>query len=711
MRKTQPARSGFWMLLFFSVLFGLLLEAAQVRNTPYSKTWDMPEHWIRLNQASVRTVEYEITNGVYTPSGADPKLIIDTEGLNVRTIRIFLEEPFDTDNECQVYYSNEEESFYPDRIERLVFRGGEKSGMACIPGDYGYIRIDIDESFTLDKILVSEEYPIETGRIRVRYRFLNAVLWALCAFFIGNGIRKRETFRNLAKTVRTRLRERKKKPGTAVLITVLCAAAGAAIPAVYFLAGLRFNLPAVLFTVCFLFTAAGLIVFREALPSHPEWFFALAAGGLVLFSSLCLPVGRITRDLESHYRFAEILSYQGETVYTPADRFVVKNGLLNSYLPVNESEAMERLLSFESETYDLSYDTVKGQTYAQHVLKHVGNIPNAMGLYLGRAMGLTFTWRFRLGRLMSGLIYILVLWGAIRILPYGKMVLVCIGLFPTNLLMASNYAYDPMVTAWIALGLSYFLRQYYEKDAPFQWGDGLRSLLCTVLGCLSKAVYFPVVFLLLLLPSGRFTDRKRKYLWRGLVALSVLFLILSFMLPFLTSTQAGDARGGAGVNAGEQVRYILTNPLAYTGTLLRFLMNYLSVKESYAYIGHYAYLGILVNALILAIVLSVVCFTEDYPDEIPHFRTHQAVAALAFFASVCLAVTALYVSFTPVGADFVAGCESRYITPVLFPLLSFLHFRGGNPKIDRRISNGLIFAVFIVFNYYGLFQAALRYMQ
>ena len=145
MRKTQPARSGFWMLLFFSVLFGLLLEAAQVRNTPYRKEWDLPEHWIRLNQASVRTVEYEIADGVYTPSGADSKLIIDTDGLNVRTIRIFLEEPFDTDTECQVYYSNEEESFYPDRIERLVFPAGEKSGTACIPDDYAYIRIDIDE--------------------------------------------------------------------------------------------------------------------------------------------------------------------------------------------------------------------------------------------------------------------------------------------------------------------------------------------------------------------------------------------------------------------------------------------------------------------------------------------------------------------------------------------------------------------------------------
>jgi uncharacterized membrane protein len=39
------------------------------------------------------------------------------------------------------------------------------------------------------------------------------------------------------------------------------------------------------------------------------------------------------------------------------------------------------------------------------------------------------------------------------------------------------------------------------------------------------------------------------------------------------------------------------------------------------------------------------------------------------FMALCLAATALYISFTPVGENTIAGCQVRYIVPVLFPIL------------------------------------------
>ena len=65
---------------------------------------------------------------------------------------------------------------------------------------------------------------------------------------------------------------------------------------------------------------------------------------------------------------------------------------------------------------------------------------------------------------------------------------------------------------------------------------------------------------------------------------------------------------------------------------------------------------------------------------------------------ICLGVsvliwTALYVSYTPVGALEIAGVQPRYFLPLAFPMLLILHSDKIKHNISDRIYDTIIFAV------------------
>ena len=57
----------------------------------------------------------------------------------------------------------------------------------------------------------------------------------------------------------------------------------------------------------------------------------------------------------------------------------------------------------------------------------------------------------------------------------------------------------------------------------------------------------------------------------------------------------------------------------------------------------------------------------------------EIYAVIVYFGLAALIATALYIAFTPIGFETINGCQARYITPLLFPLLALI----GNPGILR----------------------------
>ena len=177
----------------------------------------------------------------------------------------------------------------------------------------------------------------------------------------------------------------------------------------------------------------------------------------------------------------------------------------------------------------------------------------------------------------------------------------------------------------------------------------------------------------------KFKDQsyRRKYV---IACISVIILIcFTLMLPFLLNVGSyTDVRGGSDVSTTGQISYILHNPFEYAKTLLYFMADYTSFAQASYYSSFYAYVSIYSHAsgpisfcatATLLIVLFCAFTDKGECDDFKKVGWYKLLMVGSAFATLVLIASALYITFTAVGSQTIAGCQWRYIVPSLFPLL------------------------------------------
>ncbi|USR79458.1 DUF2142 domain-containing protein [Arcanobacterium pinnipediorum] len=419
---------------------------------------------------------------------------------------------------------------------------------------------------------------------------------------------------------------------------------------------------------------------------------AILAGSLLTLS--IPPVPGISWDDEIHYARSDGLSFFGQGKATASEfEYVQRAWLDNEGLHIFDIEERVASIDQQYETDVSSYrihnvDQIAeiGANKSLFAIPSVGAIPSAIGIWLGRLFALSFSWQFICGRLANLAFYAAVMAGAIRITPINKALLAGIGLIPTSIFLASNYSYDPWSIAFISLGCALVLREIAQTDRKLTIPTFILMMSALVVGIMPKAIYFPILAIAFFMPKEKFSATFIQRRYRRASVLIVALMVLSFVLPLLFSpaVQAGDPRGGNGVNSVEQVVYILTNPFQYALTLLKFLAGYLSPLASGDYSLSFGYLGSLYEVipaivLIPLILLIVLAYSPWKKGESILSVGQRLTLCGALLVTVVLIVTALYVSFNPVGAHVIKGVQVRYLLPLLFPFFLVV-FSGAVPQ-------------------------------
>lgn len=308
---------------------------------------------------------------------------------------------------------------------------------------------------------------------------------------------------------------------------------------------------------------------------------------------------------------------------------------------------------------------------------HVGNIPNAVGLWVGRLLHLDFVGRYIMGRIAGVLFYSLTMFFAMRRLKSGRLALGVFSLFPTLVILSASYTYDTWSVSLIAYAFAAFVGNCQKGECELTLHDACAPLVPFVLGALVRAVYFPLLVVLLVLPAKRFSSRRDSALYRALVVFAAAALLASFGIRFLVAPGGGDPQGSADVSQGNQVGFILADPIRYVGVMLATTGHVLAPDrlvafEPLAFSAPYVVAPSVpqssaINGLLLGLVL-VVCVLDRTQDDLVLAR--PLVKALAMLGLACgwgLAITGLYVSFTAVGAPLAEGVQVRYLLALLPP--------------------------------------------
>lgn len=286
---------------------------------------------------------------------------------------------------------------------------------------------------------------------------------------------------------------------------------------------------------------------------------------------------------------------------------------------------------------------------------------SAVGIFISKLLGGSIADIYITGRIFNLLAYILLIAITLKILPHKKYIIYSIFFMPMLLALASVYSPDGIGTALIALFIAYCLR-LHEKDS-IKIKEVLKLLLLLILAASIKSVgYIGIVLIVFILPLKKILRQNKKYIKYLIPALAIIGVAVIFI--YITNINApGDTRV-QGTGTREQFEYILKNPIQYFKVLLKHIVNVFFSLRGMSFLNAPMFFSKTYYNVFL--VMTIYLFFISITDSSKQLKIkHRILFVFTFFVICAMISTAMYLSYTKVGATYIDGYQMRYMFPTL----------------------------------------------
>lgn len=328
---------------------------------------------------------------------------------------------------------------------------------------------------------------------------------------------------------------------------------------------------------------------------------------------------------------------------------VIDAGFWQSYLraPVSERGFVRRELDTKS-------------VYSPVLL-----FPQAVAMRLfGRNIGVPTLPAFSLSRLAGLLSYLVLIWLALRLMPFGKWTLLVLAVSPMALFQAATLTPDTISNG---IGFLFIAGCLWLAKAPqIGWREAGALVVLIFLLFLAKLNIVPLILLpfLLILPP-KFESKR---LYALLLAITVALFLIEVAGWNWVASRNFDSLLLDEANPRAQILYMLTDPFAFLLTLLKD-----AAAHGWTYLqgwingyGYYYWIPPQIVSLFYLLSLLAVLALDSTSEFIN--RKTRVIFLLVFAAGYTATIASLYVSYTPVGAEQVSGVQGRYFVPLVLPL-------------------------------------------
>ncbi len=668
-----------------------------------------------FNNCFVNALGYDVNDGTYTPNNSDPQInlkFLEDYSDGVYGFEIYLDEEIDLSN-VQVYFGRDSQNYSEGDSIKLLKKNANVAQVISSK-KFKFARVDINEEFTIDGFRVAEEvrYVEQTGWESYMYMFLTNLVVSLvvaCFSKIKIGIKR---ILELCKKLLAYVWQNKKIIIKYSIVLLMIFALSYGVEKSYGRIKNQdyFNRYRFVIIYAIQLIIAITIWFRKSILKYMHIYFFIIMMIVGTVHTYVAPrTCGVSYDDEIHYGRTEFFSRFGNGKISEESKKMI--AAYAGFALTKNGYSIDGRIHWEASFLDYEGKEILIDTQSYNISeKYVSYIPGVVGLNIGRGLGMDYIDTFMFGKWMNMLCYSLVLAVSVKLMKTrGKLIIIAIGMIPTSLFMASTYTYDWWVIVFTILGYAMFfsdIQQNKKITTKKMW----MIMFVMVIAMLPKAVYFPLIFPMMLLNKDKYEDSRKS---RWLVVFAMFILIASFILPMLIGTgSTGDVRGGSEVNAMEQIKFILSQPLEYTRILLTFLTNYVSTDNASGYLTMLGYYGTAEFYTICLLVIATTAIIDNnvIVDKVTDSKIFKAGVLLAVFGSLVLVATALYVDFTPVMYQTINGCQPRYILPVIFIVL----FGICRIKIDvpKAIKGKCAMVVCVVMSYiylYGIYDLCIAY--
>lgn len=308
--------------------------------------------------------------------------------------------------------------------------------------------------------------------------------------------------------------------------------------------------------------------------------------------------------------------------------------------------------------------------------------PQALGMAIGRIFNFSPLVLLYLGRIVNLLIWLLLVYLAIKITPIYKWLLVLLALTPMSLYQAASLSADALTNGLAFLLIAFIFKSAFKQQQITKL-NLLVIVLLSLLLSLSKLAYWSIIFLFLVIPVKNFA-RKRQYF---LTFIGVSVLSLAAVISWLIITQHLNVPlrlDAPNVSTGERFIYIVNHPwkllFLIGNTLYVYGLNYL--EQFIGGLGWGETKLPLWHVVSYGLVLVGVALYSHQKDVFVSPQ-QKLVSLIVAVVNIGLIFTLLYLTWTSLDSNVIHGIQGRYFIPVA-PLLFLLFY---NQKIKVNFKN------------------------
>ena len=299
----------------------------------------------------------------------------------------------------------------------------------------------------------------------------------------------------------------------------------------------------------------------------------------------------------------------------------------------------------------------------------IAYVAPAIGIFLAKTFGGSIADLYFFGRIFNLLLYAILCFIALKILPFKKNILATIMAFPYLILLSASFSIDGFCMGVVAIFIAYCFKIYKEKETITLKNVGILLGLFILMLTAKSMSYIFVAAIALILPIMKTLKKNKKYI--PIIAIITVIVAIGILVLgiYIKNTQVTTDTRIKDTDAEQQLHLILHDPAGdftvATNQVKTTLLNHtwydlLHPDIFFKQDGKYL-------LFILELFLLYVAITED--DYNFKFKD-KIIMVISFLLVYAMTSAVLYISCTPVGADTVNGYQTRYILPIL-PLLLF----------------------------------------
>lgn len=336
-------------------------------------------------------------------------------------------------------------------------------------------------------------------------------------------------------------------------------------------------------------------------------------------------------------------------------------------------------------------------------------LPHIIGVMVGKIVTVRPVLIAFIGRLFNLIISLALLYLAIKIIPFGKNIMLIFSIIPISIEGFTSLSGDGFTICIAYLLIAYIFKLVKSNQKKLTKKDYIALLSLGTIIAFCKLVYIPIVFLMYLLPEKYFKSKKDKFIKITLICLVLLVFNLIWLKlanPYLEVYTQGKS--------SYQVKYIFSDIIRYAQIFLNsFITQFKDLLfsmygESLLW-SNYVYNYSIVPISLMIITIITCIFDSSLKKQ---FNTKSIIIiSIISIMIVGLIFTSLYVQWTPYAWEKIIGVQGRYFLPFI-PLVFIIigNFTKKEFKLKNDTLTNMILYTAIIVNYMSIIEMLIKFI-